>query len=112
MLTHKIILEKKVYKFLSYDEALRYYQELNNDEKLKIKIFDKNDLSFIQKYKNDVELKPLTNEEKLIENSLLKKDSKNFIYKKIEEREKENKLNSIKIIKNIILSLNKNDFEM
>lgn len=104
MKTHKIIYKKNV-MFITEDTAKFYFSKLIDQNEQKIYIYDENELSFTQCYKNEVELKKLNEYESFLENKNLTDFQKKQCYNFIDEREIKTQKVTIDILKDYILTI-------
>lgn len=108
LITHKLVIKWVWDRYITKKFAENIFNQLTNDKKT-IKIINPKTLTFIEKYKNEVELYPLDDEEKSVEDKIalswLSQRKKEELRQILETRKQDKKPITDKILDNIISSL-------
>lgn len=106
--THKLIIAWVWTKYITESFAKDIFNKLNSNDKT-IKISNPNNLTYIEKYKNEVQLLPIDWEDRNIEDKIalswLNQRQKEEVRNIIEDRRKEKKPITDIILDNIIESV-------
>ena len=107
LVTHKLIISWVWIKYITKKFAENIFSQLIDEKTKTVKISNPSNFTYLEKYKNDVQLFPLDDEEKSTEDiialSWLSQIKKEEVRGIIEERKKEKKPVTSAVISNIIL---------
>lgn len=106
LITHKLVIKWIWNRYITKKFAKTIYEQLTEDKYKTVKIINPKTLTFIEKYKNEVELYPLDDEEKSIEDKIalswLSNSKKEQLRLKIIDRKQNNLPITSWILDNII----------
>ena len=106
LITHKLVIKWIWNRYITKKFAKTIYEQLTEDKYKTVKIINPKTLTFIEKYKNEVELYPLDDEERSIEDKIalswLSNSKKEQLRLKIIDRKQNNLPITSWILDNII----------